>query len=89
MINMREFRRTTLKIKRLENMIYHERLRKLNLYSLKRRRERFMIINAWEQLECVKENVLKLETGTIGRHRCLKSTTIPTVLNGSNRTTTH
>ena len=61
-------------------MNYHERLRKLNLYSLERRRERFMIINAWEQLEGIKENVLRQETGIIGRRRCIRSTTISTIL---------
>ena len=70
-------------------MNYHERLKKLNLYSLERRRERFMIINAWEQIEGIRENVLKLETGTIGRRRCIKSVTIPTALTGSNRTMVH
>merc|ERR1711962_1417557 len=79
----------TIKIKGMENLNYHERLIKLNLYSLERRRERFMIINAWEQLEGIKENVLRLETGTIGRRRCIRSTTIPTILNGSNRTMVH
>merc|ERR1711962_1448764 len=29
------------------------------------------------------------ETGTIGRRRCIRSTTIPTILNGSNRTMIH
>ena len=48
-----------------------------------------MIINAWEQLEGIKENVLRLETGTIGRCRCIRSKTIPTILNGSNRTMIH
>merc|ERR1712228_902940 len=47
------------------------------------------IINAWEQLEGIKENVLRLETGTIGRRRCIRSKTIPTILNGSNRTMIH
>ena len=70
-------------------MNYHEWLRKLNLCNLERRRERFMIINAWEQLEGIKENMLRLETGTIGRRRCIRSTTIPTILNGSNRTMIH
>ena len=79
----------TSKIRGLENMNYHERLKKLNLYSLERRRERFMIINAWEQIEGIRENVLKLETGTIGRRRCIKSVTIPTALTGSNRTMVH
>merc|ERR1712180_424121 len=57
----------TSKIKGMENMNYHERLRRLNLYSLERR----------------------LETGTIGRRRCIRSKTIPTILNGSNRTMIH
>ena len=46
-----------------------------------------MIINAWEQIEGIRENVLKLETGIIGR--CIKSATIPTALIGSNRTMVH
>merc|ERR1711917_65654 len=74
---------------RLKKLNYHERLIKLNLYSLERRRERFMIINAWEQLEGIKEKVLRLETGTIGRRRCIRSTTIPPILIGSNRTMIH
>ena len=36
----------TSKIEGMEKLNYHERLKKLNLYSLERRRERFMIINA-------------------------------------------
>jgi len=44
-------RNFTSKIKGLEHMDYHERLKKLGLYSLERRRERFLIINAWQQLE--------------------------------------
>merc|ERR1712240_255040 len=79
----------TCKIKGMKNLNYHEQLRKLNLYSLERRRERLMIINAWEQLEGIKENVLRLETGTIESRRCIRSTTIPTILNGSNRTILH
>merc|ERR1712240_281884 len=77
------------KIKGMENMNYHEWLRKLNLYSLERRGKRFMIINAWEQLEGMKENVLRLVAVTIGRRRCIRSTTIPTILNGSNRMMIH
>ena len=55
---------------------YHERLRILKLYSLERRRERFLIISAWQQIEGKKENVLKLETGKVGRRHCLKLSTI-------------
>merc|ERR1712082_408026 len=41
----------TSKINGMEELDYHERLKKLNLYSLERRRERFMIIYGWQQLE--------------------------------------
>ena len=44
-------RNFTSKIKGLEEKNYHERLRILKLYSLERRRERFLIINAWQQIE--------------------------------------
>ena len=33
----------------------YERIKDLELYSLERRRERFLIINAWQQLEEVRE----------------------------------
>ena len=79
-------RNFTSKIKGLEQMDYHERLKKLGLYSLERRRERFLIINAWQQLEGERENVLKLKTGKVGRRRCLRSTTIPTTLDCRYRT---
>ena len=86
----------TSKIKGMENLDYHERLRKLGMYSLERRRERYLIINAWQQVEGIKENVLKLEvsnynleTGSIGRRRCIKSPAIPTTINSRNRTMIH
>lgn len=41
-----------------ENLNYHERL---NIYSFKRRRD-FLIINAWEQVKGIKENISKLDT---------------------------
>ena len=58
----------------------------LKLYSLERRRERFLIINAWQLIEGKKENVLKFETGIVGRRRCLKSSTIPTNISAKYRT---
>ena len=70
-------------------MDYHERLRKLGLYSLERRRERFLIISAWQQLEEAREGVLKLKTGKEGRRRCIRSATIPTTLDGRYRTVIH
>ena len=38
---------------------YHERFKNLNMYSLERR-ERYMIINDWQRLEVIKENILRL-----------------------------
>ena len=40
----------------------------------------------WQQLEGIKENALKLETGREGRRRCIKSAAIPTTLDGKYRT---
>ena len=51
----------TKKIEDMENLDYHQRLKKLKLYSLERRRERFMIINGWQQLEGIRENTLNLK----------------------------
>ncbi|MCP4483393.1 MAG: hypothetical protein GY823_02350 [Flavobacteriaceae bacterium] len=59
----------TSKISGLEEMNYHERLKRLGIYSLERRWERFLIINTWCQLEGINENALKLETGREGRQR--------------------
>ena len=86
----------TSRIKGLENLNYQQRLKKLGMYSMERRRERYLIINAWQQIEDVKENILKLGTGndgdpgeeTIGR-RCIKSQTIPTKLSNGSRTMIH
>ena len=47
----------TSKISGLEEMNYHDRLKRLGIYSLERRRERFLIINAWQQLEGIKEKL--------------------------------
>ena len=52
-------------------MDYHERLKTLNTYSLVRRRERFLIQNAWQQIEGKKENILGLKMDKIGRWRCI------------------
>ena len=38
----------TININGMEDLDYHERLKKLNLYNLERRRERFMIIYGWQ-----------------------------------------
>ena len=44
-------RNFTGKIEGLEGKNYHERLKILKLYNLERRRERFLIISAWQQIE--------------------------------------
>merc|ERR1711895_422063 len=67
-------------------MDYHEILKTLNTYSLERRRERFLIQNAWQQIEGKKENILGCETGKVGRRRCIRSATIPTALSEKFRT---
>ena len=74
----------TNKIEGLKKLNYHERLERLGMYSMERRRERYLIINSWQQIENVKENILKLERenhrneeGTLGRRKCIKSPTIP------------
>ena len=72
----------TSRIDGLDQLDYHQRLKKLNLYSLERRRERYLIINAWQQIEGKTENMLGLKARRIGRSRRIVSTTIPFVING-------
>ena len=36
------------------------------MYSMEKRRDRLLIINAWQQIENVEENILTLETGNNG-----------------------
>ena len=77
------------KIWGLEQMDYHEKIKKLELYSLERRRDWFLIIDAWQQLEGDRENVLKLRTDKEGSQRCIRSATIPTTLDSRYRTVIH
>ena len=51
----------TKNIEGLENLDYHQRLKECNLYSMERRRERYMIIYAWQILEDIKTDVLGLQ----------------------------
>ena len=51
----------TSKIDGMEGFDYHQRLKILRMYSLERRRERYLIIYAWQMLEGLKENVLGLK----------------------------
>ena len=47
----------TKKIEGLENLDYYQRLNECNLYSMEQRRERYMIIYAWQMLEGIKTDV--------------------------------
>ena len=44
----------TSKIDGMEGLSYHQRLKKLRMYSMERRRDLFRIIYAWQQLEKMK-----------------------------------
>ena len=72
----------TSKINGMEKLDYHERLKKLNLYSLERRRERYMIIYGWQQLEEIRENVLRLTASKKKRYRMIITPKIPNMANG-------
>ena len=63
-------------------MNYHQRLKELKLYSLERRRERYLIIYAWEQIEEIRENILNLEARKTGRYRKIVQKRIPWAKNG-------
>ena len=52
----------------MEELNYHQRLKELKMYSMERR-ERYQIIYGWQQLEGIKENVLKLKTSERSRTR--------------------
>ena len=82
-------RNFTSKIRGMEKLDYHQRLERLKLYSLERRRERFLIINAWQQIEEEKRNILNLETRPDERKRCIRSTTIPHNIGGKTKTLLH
>ena len=49
----------------MKDLRYHERLKKLNMYSLERRKDKFKIIYAWQQIEGCKENIMNLKTKKI------------------------
>merc|ERR1712198_395255 len=52
----------TNRIRGMKRLDYHQRLKELELYSLERRRERYLIILAWQMIEGIKENTLNLKT---------------------------
>ena len=67
----------TSRIEGLENMNYHERLKELKMYSLERRRERYLIIFAWKMIEGKRENILNLQARKTGRCRKIVQRSIP------------
>ena len=67
----------TSKIDGMEELNYHERLKKLKMYSLERRRDRYLIIYGWQQIESIKENVLRLEISERNSSRSIKSGQLP------------
>ena len=67
----------TSKIEGMEGLDYHQRLVKLDLYSLERRRERYLIIYAWQMIEGIKENTLGLIAKRYGRSRKIWSPVTP------------
>ena len=75
----------TKKIEGMENLNYHQRLKKLNLYSMERRRERFLIMNGWQQLEGLRENVLKLKTSERSKARRIQLGGVKFYRNGGAR----
>ena len=84
----------TSKIKGMENLDYHQRLKALKLYSLERRRERYLIIYAWQMIENIKNNVLDLKSQKNGRNRTIGSRPIRWIYEGrkikhSNRSMIH
>ena len=60
----------------MEGKNYHQRLKELKLYSLERRRERYLIINAWQQIENIRDNILNLKIGGTERRRQILQTHI-------------
>ena len=64
----------TKRIEGLEGKNYHQRLIYLNLYSMEGRRERYMIINTWQQIEDPEKNILGFETNERARYRSIKDT---------------
>merc|ERR1711874_468052 len=69
-------------LRTMEELDYHERLKKLSLYSRERRRVRFMIIYGWQQLEEKRENILRLTATISRRDRRIISPKIPDMANG-------
>ena len=80
----------TARIEEVKDLDYWERLRFLKLYSLERRRERYMIIQAWKQIEGITENIMELKISErASRGRLIVPKTIPGKLRKAHRTLIH
>merc|ERR1712106_621675 len=66
----------TKKIEGMEEKNDHQRLKILKLYSLERRRERYMILNTWQQIEGQRDNIMSFEINERARHRTIKATRV-------------
>ena len=79
----------TKRIEGMEDKDYHQRLNSLKLYSLERRRERYMILNTWQQIEGQRENIMGFKMNERSRHREIKSTRIKFNRNVKNSSVLH
>ena len=67
---LRRFRKNYIKkINVMEKLNYHEGLKKIDKYSNERRRDRYMMIDSWQKLEGITENVLKLFASDMKKDR--------------------
>ena len=80
----------TARIEEVKDLDYWERLQSLKLYSLERRRERYMIIQAWKQIEGIAENIMELKISErASRGRLIVPKTIPGKIRKAHRTLIH
>ena len=82
----------TAKMQEVQHLDYWDRLKELKLYSLERRRERFMIIYAWQQIEGIRDNILGLTVSARsidGRGRLLTPKHLPWNISKKNRSIIH
>ena len=62
----------TNKIDGKEGLNYHQRLKKLGMYTMERR-DQFRIIYAWQQLEKIKGNIMDLKTNDNSSNRLISN----------------
>ena len=62
----------TNKVDGMEGLYYHQRLKKLGMYTIERR-DWFQMIYAWQQLEKIKENVIDLKISGNSSNRLINN----------------